>query len=311
MSQITSYTTLQSNVASWLNRADLTSVIPTFIQLAEAKLRRRFKDVTPLSSTVADNWLLLEHPDAYLYGSLLEAAPYLKDDPRVQLWGSLFQSTLAEIRRPDTATAIDTYAGLKDSIADWLNRPDLDDAIPRFIQMAEASLARDPRIRDVTCRGSFQFTGDGVTLPDDYKSLDSWYHDGPNHFGQIRITTAEQLSNYKRQYGETGVPRFAAILDNRIYFAPVPDAAYNTRMAYYRKVTPLATAPGNVNWLLQDHPDVYLYASLAEAAPYLGDDNRVVLWRAELERRLEDMNESISNAQFSGSMRTLTTGFGA
>jgi hypothetical protein len=37
---ITSYTTLQSQIASWLNRNDLTTAIPTFIQLAESRLRR-------------------------------------------------------------------------------------------------------------------------------------------------------------------------------------------------------------------------------------------------------------------------------
>lgn len=37
---ITNYSTLQSTVADYLNRSDLTSVIPTFIQLAEAQINR-------------------------------------------------------------------------------------------------------------------------------------------------------------------------------------------------------------------------------------------------------------------------------
>lgn len=37
---ITNYSTLQSTVADYLNRSDLTSVIPTFIQLCEAQLNR-------------------------------------------------------------------------------------------------------------------------------------------------------------------------------------------------------------------------------------------------------------------------------
>jgi len=34
---------LKTNIADWLNRTDLTSVIPTFITLAEARLNRQLR----------------------------------------------------------------------------------------------------------------------------------------------------------------------------------------------------------------------------------------------------------------------------
>ena len=34
------YSSLQSSIADWLARADLTGAIPTFIQLAEARINR-------------------------------------------------------------------------------------------------------------------------------------------------------------------------------------------------------------------------------------------------------------------------------
>ena len=37
---ITNYTTLQSTIADYLARTDLTAQIPTFIQLCENRLRR-------------------------------------------------------------------------------------------------------------------------------------------------------------------------------------------------------------------------------------------------------------------------------
>ena len=40
---ITNYTTLQSAIADFLNRDDLTAVIPTFIQLAEAQMQREVR----------------------------------------------------------------------------------------------------------------------------------------------------------------------------------------------------------------------------------------------------------------------------
>jgi len=43
MATITNYTTLQSTIADYLNRADLTAQIPTFIQMAEADMNTRLR----------------------------------------------------------------------------------------------------------------------------------------------------------------------------------------------------------------------------------------------------------------------------
>lgn len=53
--------------------------------------------VPALSDSNADNWLLTYYPDAYLYGTLLQAAPYLKDDERVGLWKSMYDGAVAGI----------------------------------------------------------------------------------------------------------------------------------------------------------------------------------------------------------------------
>lgn len=37
-------------------------------------------------ATDTTNWLLTNHPDAYLYGALAAAASYIKDDKRVPMW---------------------------------------------------------------------------------------------------------------------------------------------------------------------------------------------------------------------------------
>jgi hypothetical protein len=176
------YTELQAAIASFLNRQDLTSVIPTFVSLVEANLNRvlrhrsmlgratanldtdftllpsdfleakniqlntnpvtslRFvtiehadllKDGTtgqpqyytlvgdtlevvpspdtsytvelvyykklPALSSNSTNWLLTAHPDVYLYGALMQAAPYLKNDERLQVWGSLYTAAISDL----------------------------------------------------------------------------------------------------------------------------------------------------------------------------------------------------------------------
>ena len=44
--------------------------------------------IAPLSDSNTTNWLLTLAPDAYLYGALLESAPYIKEDSRIQTWAT-------------------------------------------------------------------------------------------------------------------------------------------------------------------------------------------------------------------------------
>ena len=50
--------------------------------------------ITSLSNTNTTNWLLGAAPDAYLYGALMQAAPYLKDDARIAIWGGLYAEAI-------------------------------------------------------------------------------------------------------------------------------------------------------------------------------------------------------------------------
>ena len=49
-----------------------------------------FKYFTPLSDSNTTNDMLTYHPDAYLYGALVEAEPYLQNDKRIQVWSGYY-----------------------------------------------------------------------------------------------------------------------------------------------------------------------------------------------------------------------------
>jgi hypothetical protein len=61
-------------------------------------------NVTDNGSLVTSNWVLSDYPDAYLYGSLLQAQARLVGDERIPLWQSAFDRVIAEIER-DTERA--------------------------------------------------------------------------------------------------------------------------------------------------------------------------------------------------------------
>jgi hypothetical protein len=45
-----------------------------------------YRRLIPPLALNASNWLLINHPDAYLYGALMEAEPYMKNDQRIATW---------------------------------------------------------------------------------------------------------------------------------------------------------------------------------------------------------------------------------
>ncbi len=56
-----------------------------------------YRTSIPSLGANAGNWLLAFAPDLYLYGALLESAPYIKEDGRIQTWGLGFTSALNDL----------------------------------------------------------------------------------------------------------------------------------------------------------------------------------------------------------------------
>jgi hypothetical protein len=60
-----------------------------------------YKKPDVLSDSNQTNWFMTNAPDALLYGSLIEAAPFLMDDARLTTWGTLFDSSLEDLEAQD------------------------------------------------------------------------------------------------------------------------------------------------------------------------------------------------------------------
>ena len=60
-----------------------------------------YKALASLSDDDPTNWALLNAPDLYLYGTLLQAEPFLMNDDRVPLWERAFRQTIADLQEQD------------------------------------------------------------------------------------------------------------------------------------------------------------------------------------------------------------------
>jgi hypothetical protein len=65
-----------------------------------------YAKIPALSDSNTSNWLLAYAPDLYLYGALLEAAPYLKDDERLPVWSQMYVNSLGDIEVADQRASV-------------------------------------------------------------------------------------------------------------------------------------------------------------------------------------------------------------
>ena len=56
-----------------------------------------YSKIPGLSANQTSNWVLDRHPDLYLMGALMNAAPYLIDDQRIPIWAGRYNQIIEQI----------------------------------------------------------------------------------------------------------------------------------------------------------------------------------------------------------------------
>lgn len=174
--------------------------------------------------------------------------------------------------------ALASYSDLTSQVARWLDRSDLTSDIPTFILLTEAKIRR--KLRGAVATATVTVSTDTTTLPADYQEAVSLYHAGSTYHGEIALLSSNQLSERRVNLPSSGVPQYGAILNRVLTVAPTPQQSYDLTLNYYADIESLSSTQ-TTNWLLDEHPDVYLYGALAEAEPFLKNDERLGLWQGQ------------------------------
>ena len=74
-----------------------------------------YERVQPLDSTNQTNWFTIYAPQALLYGSLLQAMPYLKNDERMGMWQQQYDLIINTLKNEDVIRIADRQANVQDS----------------------------------------------------------------------------------------------------------------------------------------------------------------------------------------------------
>ena len=200
--------------------------------------------------------------------------------------------------------ALTNYGELKTSVASWLARSDLTTVIPDFVYLAHKQLQRDLKGHmRLQKRASLSITGQYVAAPADFLELVSIYRaDGS---GPITYMSPDQMVSYF-DMTSSGEPKYVCLSADTtpgaeyLRFAPVPDGTYAATIEYYAAMSYFVSDVAT-NWILTDHPDVYLYGALLQARAFLGDDGRIPMWMQAYQMATGDVRKHGSRSRWGAS----------
>jgi hypothetical protein len=194
---------------------------------------------------------------------------------------------------------IGDWRSLVNAVRNWLNRDesDLSDTqVSEFIALAEAEFNRVLRVPEMDEVSVATIGLGNVDLPSDFLAAQAVFFK-TRELGQ---TTPIGLI---RKYGDVlADPLQYCILDGsprKIRLGPQPKEEIQLTLIYYKKIESVSENNPD-NWLLNDHPDIYLWGALLCAEAYITNDDRVPGWEAKKDAALSQLIASGRRDRFGG-----------
>jgi hypothetical protein len=185
--------------------------------------------------------------------------------------------------------ALTNYNAFVSTVESYLARTDLTSVIPDFVQMAQLRMSRDLRTERMLKVATTSPTDNKVAFPSDFLELREM------HFqGNPPILLEFQTPDLFFRNGQTtlsGRSHYFTMLGTEFQFAPTQDTNYTIQILYYAQPTFISSTTAS-NLYLAYYPDALLYATLAEAEPYLYNDPRVTTWSSLYDRAIANIKQS-------------------
>lgn len=194
-----------------------------------------------------------------------------------------------------TALTLASYSDLLAFAAVTLNRTDLTDYIPGWVAMAEGQitdrLIADGPVRQMMGRSDATIDDEYIAVPEDFEGARAIYL-APN-YKPLDFISPEEIVQRKTLYpNESGDPQAFTVVGEELQFWPWGGGgSFTGEMTYWKRIPPL-TSNNTSNWLLERRPDVYLYTTLIQSAPFLKADERLAVWGGLAQTGLADMVRS-------------------
>jgi hypothetical protein len=197
-----------------------------------------------------------------------------------------------------------TYQQLRDDVAGWLNRRDVDPLIPGWVTMVETELAETLRSRPQITSGIQEIDSAYITMPPNFAAMASIRDNATGVVLELKDawTGSWTASN-------TSPPAYAyRLTGDCIEFLPhpyIPDPPdplwvfQVVRMEWYAKPQPLIL-PSDTNAILEQFYGVYLFGVMKYGALWALDDARAAQCDAQYQQMVTRANLWKQQSDYSG-----------
>jgi hypothetical protein len=178
--------------------------------------------------------------------------------------------------------AFNSYADLQTAIVSWLARDDLTANIPDFITLFEATAARRLNVRPMQTTALLTPTAGVAALPAGY-------------LGWIRATVQSNPKMDMDHVHPSYLQKlYASDISTRPAYFTIEGSSLKTRSSDTTSIELLydaknAAVSSSLNWLFTNHPDAYLFGSLAEANGFTVHADKLALWSARRDAVLDEI----------------------
>lgn len=198
--------------------------------------------------------------------------------------------------------ALTSYSELKTAISNWTHRGDIATYADDLVTLAEARINREVRSTEMETAMSVTISAGVAAAPTGFLELRHAYVDGTPTQKLYVKSAADIYDKYPTRSSE-GKPKFIAYDGGNFIFGPYPDSAYTIKGTYFKLQGPLS---GGTYSLFTINPDLFLFAALAESAPFLVNDKRVALWETKYQQIRDDVNMRSAGSRVGGGLAMST-----
>lgn len=192
------------------------------------------------------------------------------------------------------------YGELKTLISGYAHRSDLEGNIPTFVTLATARIGRDVNDPSLTVRATYVADADDqfIILPADVRQITDVYMVTASGRLAVMPRTALQMSALYEQQNEEGAMVYCL---RGAEMEVVPSLAAGSALEInYRSSLAQFVDDADTNSILSKYPNIYVYASMMELAPFIQGEERLAVWQGLYNEEVRRINEEAEDYEMSG-----------
>lgn len=188
--------------------------------------------------------------------------------------------------------ALSTYAELQTAVLDWMDRAGQTGNVPDWIALAEARLNRELGAveTDTTLTGVVDSRRIDISAVSIVQPIALFLAET----GSDEVLIQPGTDGTFPYLTTSGRPARWSIDGTNIDFDRPLDAAYPFRFRYRQRFALVTSSP---NWLLTNHPDVYLAASIVWGSAYNKSLPDAAAWKQLLDEAIPSIKSSIAQSK--------------